>query len=41
MAYCMIAVYAIPLLIIGIIRIVNPEWKKELWTQEKKEEAGS
>ncbi|MDQ0341002.1 hypothetical protein J2S00_003846 [Caldalkalibacillus uzonensis] len=37
----MIAVYAIPLLTIGVIRIFNPEWKKELWTQEKKEEAGS
>lgn len=36
MAYCMIAVYAIPLLTIGVIRIINPEWKKDLWSKDVK-----
>jgi len=36
MAYGMIAVYLLPLLTIGVIRIVNPEWKREFWNTGKK-----
>lgn len=31
MAYVMIAVYAIPLLTIGVIRIINPQWAQTYW----------
>ena len=31
MAYGMILVYIIPLLTVGIYRILRPEWKKEFW----------
>lgn len=31
MSYVFIAVFAIPVLTIGVIRIIKPEWKKEFW----------
>ena len=33
MAYGMILVYIIPLLTVGIYRILRPEWKKEFWSR--------
>ncbi|MBZ2174636.1 hypothetical protein K8M07_05175 [Schnuerera sp. xch1] len=38
MAYGMIAVYALPLLTIGLYRIINPEWKKDFWNKTRKYE---
>lgn len=31
MAYVFLAVFAIPVLTIGVIRIIKPEWKREFW----------
>lgn len=32
MAYFFIALFAVPLLTIGVYRIINPEWKLEFWS---------
>jgi len=32
MAYFFIALFAVPLLTVGVYRIVNPEWKVEFWS---------
>lgn len=31
MGYVMIAIFAIPVLTVGVIRIIKPEWKREFW----------
>lgn len=33
MAYFFIALFAIPLLTVGVYRIINPEWQYEFWTK--------
>lgn len=33
MAYGMIVVYIIPLMTVGVFRIMKPEWKKDFWTR--------
>lgn len=33
MAYFFLALFALPLLTIGLYRIVNPDWKREFWEQ--------
>lgn len=33
MSYGMIIVYIIPLLTIGVFRILNPEWRREFWSR--------
>lgn len=33
MAYFFIALFALPLLTVGLYRIANPEWREELWQQ--------
>jgi len=31
MAWVFFGIYFIPLVTIGVVRILNPEWKKEFW----------
>ncbi len=33
MSYGMIAVYIIPLMTIGVYRILNPDWKRDFWAR--------
>ncbi|WP_461864154.1 YkvI family membrane protein [Thermococcus sp.] len=33
LAWVFFAIYFIPLVTVGVIRILNPEWKKELWSR--------
>lgn len=33
MAYFFIALFAIPTLTVGIVRLVNPDWKREFWAR--------
>jgi uncharacterized membrane protein YkvI len=33
MAYFFIALFAIPTLTVGIVRIVDPDWKREFWSR--------
>ncbi|MDI6913113.1 MAG: hypothetical protein QMC95_02700 [Desulfitobacteriaceae bacterium] len=39
MSYGFIVIYALPLVTIGLYRIINPQWKKDFWNQTIKKKA--